>query len=106
MKFLKKSLLASFTVQLAFPSVYLLTSCYPAGAEQSAVVLLFPFVAGIPLGPLLLRPFAELFSPDVALNLAMISAFVGNFLVYAIGFQAWFLLRDKLRERQPQPLSV
>ncbi|MFN7926821.1 MAG: hypothetical protein U0Y68_02555 [Blastocatellia bacterium] len=106
MKFWKKSLLASLAVQLAFPLAYLSASCLPAGAAQNVVVLLFPFVAGIPLGPLLLRPFTGMFARDVVLNLAMISALVGNFMVYAIVFQGWFLLRNKLRVGQQQTVSV
>lgn len=100
MKLLKKSLLASLAVQLVLPVIYLGASCLPARAEQNAVVLLFPFVAGIQLGPMLLRPLAGLFAPDVSLKLAMISAFVGNFIVYAMTFHGWFLLRDRLREQR------
>ncbi|MBS1810973.1 MAG: hypothetical protein JST84_22610 [Acidobacteria bacterium] len=106
MKMLNCSLLASFAVQLALPVIYLGATCLPAGSEQSVVFLLFPFVAGIPLGPMLLRPLAGFFSPEISLHLAIVSAFVGNFIVYAMIFQGWFFLRSKMYTRQKLTVSM
>ena len=71
MKLLKKAFFASFVVQIILLSV--VVSSAWLGAEQSAWLLLFPFVAGVPVGPLLLRPLIGIASPDVLMNVAMLA---------------------------------
>ena len=42
-------------------------------------------------------------SPDVQLQLAMMSAIVGNFLAYTAVFYLWFTIRDKFYGRTNLP---
>ena len=100
---LKKSVFASFIVQGALLIIGLVSYLLPLEYSQSMVFLLFPFVAGIPLGPMLMRPLVGTMSPDVQLQLAMMSAIVGNFLVYAVVFHLWFAIRDKFYGRNNLP---
>jgi len=93
MEVLKKSLGASFMVQMILVGILLGSSLL--GAEQSAWVLLFPFVAGVPIGPLLLRPLLGTMPPDLLMNVGMAAAMVSNFVVYSTIFYGWFMVRDK-----------
>lgn len=101
MKLLKKSLFASFVVQIIIFGI-VAVSTY-TGTEQSGVLLLFPFIAGVQIGPLLMQPLIDTMSPDVLLNVAMAAAVVSNFLVYAAIFYGWFMLRDKFSASKNLP---
>lgn len=92
---MKKAAIASFGVQAALALVGLILYSLPPQLEQSGVIALFPFVLGVELGPMLLRPLVGTMPPDVQLNLAMASALMGNFIVYATIFYVWFSLRKK-----------
>ena len=100
---LKKSLLASLAVQLALPILYFVASSLPPESGQSAVILFFPFVVGLQLGPMLLRPLVGLSSPDTLMKIAMVSALVGNFVVYAAIFHLWFTLRSRFNTSKGLP---
>lgn len=102
MKNLKKAAIASFGVQAALMLVGLILSSLPPQLGQSGVIALFPFVLGLELGPMMMRPLAGAMSPDVAINLAMASALVSNFIVYATIFYLWFTLRNKLSTPAPE----
>lgn len=92
---LKKSFLVSLAVQFALPLIYFAISSLPPESGQSATILLFPFAVGVQLGPMLLRPLVSLFSPDILMKIAAVSAFAGNFVVYAVIFHVWFTLRRR-----------
>jgi hypothetical protein len=104
MQLLKKSLCASFVVQvivLAIVAVSTLT-----GTEQSAFLWMSPFVAGVPLGSFLLQPLLGMLSPPTLLKLAMAAAVVSNFIVYAAIFYAWVRLREKFSTRNHLSATV
>ena len=103
MGLLKKSLLASVAVQLTLPIIYLAISSLPLEYGQSAVVLFFPFIVGFQLGPMLMRPLVGALSPEMLLNIALVSSFVGNFIVYAAVFYLWFTLRDRFYTSKSLP---
>lgn len=101
MKDLKKAALAGFGVQVALAVVGLILYLLPSQLGQSGIVALFPFVLGLELGPMLLRPLAGALSPDFAINLAMGAALVSNFMVYTTLFYLWFMLRRKTSKPKP-----
>ena len=101
MKDLKKAAIASFRVQIALAVVGLLLSLLPVQLGQNGVIALFPFVLGVQLGPMLLRPLVTVLSPDFCLKLAMVSAWVSNFVVYATIFYLWLTLRKKFSTPLP-----
>ncbi|HEX4948121.1 MAG TPA: hypothetical protein VFZ34_15725 [Blastocatellia bacterium] len=96
MKNLKKAMIASLGVQCALATSGLFLSWLPAQMGQGSVIALFPFVLGVPLGPMMLRPLVGAVAPDQALNLALVSALVSNFIVYIAIFYTWLTLRQKV----------
>ncbi len=100
---LKKSATVSFAVQGALLTIGLMSYWLPPETAQGAVFLLFPFAAGIELGPMLMRPLVSTMSPDLQLQSAVMSALVGNFLVYGIVFYLWFAIRGKFYGRDNLP---
>lgn len=101
MKDLKKASLAGLGVQIALALMGIILSLLPSQFGQSGVIALFPFVLGIQLGPMLLRPLAGMMSPDFGLKLAMASALVSNFIVYTALFYLWFAMRKKISTPTP-----
>ena len=101
MKNLKKAAIASFGVQSALSMVGLILYSLPPQLGQSGVIALFPFVLGVELGPMIMRPLVGAMSPDLQMNLAMASALVSNFIVYATIFYLWFTLRNKISNPAP-----
>ena len=95
----KKSVFASFVVQGALLTIGHVSYWLPPEAAQSTVFLLFPFAAGIELGPQLMRPLVGAMSPQTRLKLALGSAIVSNFITYATVFYLWFTIRDKFYGR-------
>jgi hypothetical protein len=103
METLKKAVIASFGVQCALASIGLLLYLLPSQYGQNGVLVIFPFVLGVQLGPMLLRPLVGVLSPDVQMNLAIISSLVGNFIVYAVLFYAWFAFRKQFSTNKHLP---
>jgi hypothetical protein len=99
----KKSVFASFAVQGAMLAIWQGSYMIPPEFAQSTVFLIFPFVMGIAVGPMLLRPLVGTMSPDVQLDLAIASSFMSNFIVYAAVFYLWFTIRAKVYGRKNQP---
>jgi hypothetical protein len=104
MQLLKKSLCASFVVQVIVLSIVIGSTLM--GTEQSAVLMLFPFVAGVQIGPLLLPTTLGSLSPAVMLKLAIAAAVVSNFMVYATIFYAWFRVRAKFSMSKHLPATA
>jgi hypothetical protein len=96
MKALKKSVIASFAVQGAMLVIWQGSYWLPPEFAQSAVFLIFPFVMGIAVGPMLMRPLVGTMSPEVQLDLAIVASLVSNFIVYAAIFYMWFTIRTKV----------
>ena len=101
MEAFKKSLLASFAVQSALLLIGLVSYLLPLAYGQSTVLLLAPFIIGIPLGPMLLRPLLEGLSPEAVLAIAPVVMLVTNFLVYTALFYLWFTMRNKFYVSKP-----
>jgi hypothetical protein len=104
MQLLKKSLFASFVVQSVLLGIVVGSSLM--GTEQNAFLWIFPFVAGVQIGPLLMQLFLGMLSPPVMLKLAIAAAVVSNFTVYAALFYTWFTLREQLSTRKHQPVTA
>ena len=102
----KKSVFASLVVQSAMLVIWQGSYLLPPEFAQSTVFLIFPFVMGIAFGPMLMRPLVGTISPEVQLDLAMVSSFVSNFIVYAVVFYLWFTIRDKVYRRKNLPAMV
>ncbi len=103
MKNLKKAAIASFGVQSALALIGLILYSLPSQLGQSGVIALFPFVLGVELGPMIMRPLVGELPPDLLLNLAMASSLISNFIVYATLFFAWFALRDQFSASKKLP---
>lgn len=99
----KKSVFASFAVQGATLVIWQGSHLLPLEFAQSTVFLIFPFVMGIAVGPMLMRPLVGTMSPEAQLDLAMVSSFVSNFIVYAVIFYLWFRIRAKVYRRKHLP---
>ena len=102
----KKSVFASFAVQGATLVIWQGSYLLPLEFAQSTVLLIFPFVMGIAVGPMLMRPLVGTMSPEAQLDLAMVLSFVSNFIVYAVVFYLWFTIRDKFYKRHSHPAMV
>ncbi len=99
----KKSVFASFAVQGAMLVIWQGSYLLPLEFAQSTVFLIFPFVMGIAVGPMLMRPLVGTMSPEAQLDVAMVSSFVSNFIVYAVIFYLWFTIRAKVYGRKHLP---
>lgn len=106
MEAFKKSLLASFAVQSALLIIGLVSYLLPLAYGQSTILLLAPFILGISLGPILLRPLLGGLSPETSLAIAPVVMLVTNFMVYTALFYLWFALRNKFYAGKRLPAMV